>query len=169
MNRMAKFFILMAIIAICGTIMLLPSPSDKKPDKKPAVKPVIEKTVTSSRDRVELVRHFEYVFKITDWRHVTTTGKDSALGVSDDELAAIEFRNDPVTLARLAVSLDGDDKEGGRLIIGFLSEMLDGGEYKAAIKLLDKGGELIFPDRRILIYRDMEIRKAIIEIEWIGI
>jgi len=104
------------------------------------------------------------VLDITDWRHITSNGKDKAVGVSDNEEIIIEFNGDPITSSMLAVSLDGDTKKGSQAIVEFLDKLLDENQYKVAVELLDEGGDVTLGNRRILIYRDMDIRKAIIEI-----
>jgi len=162
------------IIIICAFIFYFPLPDvPARPQLSTAIpiaEPTAEPTATPTQsfglgDRVTLARHFEHEFDITDWRHVID--KDVARGVSDSKDIVFEFEGDPVVLARLAVSLDGDATEGSQIIVGFLGQLLNTAEFNAAIKLLDKGGEIKFKTRRVLIYRDMPIRKAIIEIETI--
>lgn len=168
----SRGFIITLILLACVGIMLFSS-SDKKTAATPPsiAKPTATpNTVEYLGDRGELARHFEHYFKITDWRHITRTGdgRDKTVGVSDDEQIVISFRNDPVTLAVLAVALDSESKVRAEVIVAFLQQLLDSEQFAAAIKLLDGGGELTFADRHVSMYHDVEIRKAFFEIKWVG-
>lgn len=107
---------------------------------------------------------------ITNWeRHTDNSGQDDAVGISNDELAVIRLRNDPVTLARLAI--DPLAHEGGKILNTFLIETTGPSEEILAwLQTSDSTNPDIpntknYADIKVSHYFDLEIGRTFIEVE----
>lgn len=114
-------------------------------------------------DRLELVRHFEYVHGITEWQQIS----NDAFGISEDGLIVIRFRDDPVRYAELGVSTNPVPDIGSAVITDFLSLLLPLDAFGWATEVMKDGvdSEQKFDTVRVKIFRDEVLSKVIFEIE----
>ncbi len=171
---MKRFFLLLAVLftGICAFALIF-SPSGGKPASDGPKVTIPPPTVSVDKklgDRLELVQHFEYVYKMKNWKHITSNNRDIAVGGSSNGDITIGLSNDPVDFAQLAIVTSPTiPKDGPQVLLDFWRLTLPSDALKWANSHKGDGSdhEKIIGSVHIKIYYDAPIKKMMFQITWL--
>lgn len=171
---MKRFFLLLVVLfaGICAFALIF-SPSGGKPASdrpKEEVSPSTASVDKKLGDRLELVQHFEYVYKMKNWKHITSNNRDIAVGGSSNGDITIGLSNDPVDFAQLAIVTSPTiPEDGAQVLLDFWRLTLPSDALKWANGPKGEGAdhEKTIGSVHIKIYYDALIKKMVFQITWL--